>query len=173
MNWRAARPELAVAGVATVAAGVAAGAVAGWPGVAIVAAAAAVLALLLLRVLVPASAGQPLRRAREKQSARAITGYGQRRFVVETSLTSGQVYEGELRPVLEHVLAARLAERHAVNLYTDPAAARAVFCRTRRDEELWPLIDPGQRLGDDERARKPHGIPSRTLARLITRMEQL
>ena len=83
------------------------------------------------------------------------------------------MYESDLRPVLEHILAARLAENHGVNLYTEPDAARRAFCRTRGDETLWPWIDPAQTLDADERDRQRHGISRRTLARLITRLEQL
>jgi hypothetical protein len=173
MNWRPAVPELTVAAVLVTAAALAVGAVAGWPGVVIVAAVTAVIALLLLRGIVPRSAAQTLRLRQDKQRARSISGYSQRRFVVATSLTSRPMYEADLRPVLEHVLAARLAENHSVNLYTEPAAARKVFCRTRGDERLWPWIDPAQYLDADERARRRYGIPRRTLARLITRLEQL
>ena len=105
--------------------------------------------------------------------ASSISGYGQRRFVVATSVTSRGLYESDLRPVLEHILAARLADGHGVNLYTDPEAARRAFCRTRADETLWPWIDPAQALNPDDRDRHPQGIPRRALARLITRLEQL
>ena len=54
-------------------------------------------------------------------------------------------YDSELRPVLEHLLAARLAERHAVNLYQHPDAARKLLCRSPRDADLWPWIDPTTR----------------------------
>jgi hypothetical protein len=83
------------------------------------------------------------------------------------------MYESDLRPVLEHVLAARLAEHHAVNLYTEPQAARKAFCRTRADARLWRWIDPEQALNADERALQQNGISGRTLSRLITRLEQL
>jgi hypothetical protein len=173
MNWRPALPELAIAAVTVLATALAGAAVAGWPGVVIVAAATAVIALLLLRGIVPRSAAQALRMRRDKQRARSISGYAQRRFVVATSLTSRPMYESDLRPVLEHVLAARLAENHAVNLYTEPDKARKAFCRTRGDERLWRWIDPGQALDADARATQSHGIPGRTLGRLITRLEQL
>ena len=62
------------------------------------------------------------------------------------------MYESDLRPVLEHILAARLAESAAVNLYTEPAQARAAFCRSRADESLWQWIDPQQALTRDRRA---------------------
>jgi hypothetical protein len=173
MNWRPALPELIIAAIAVGVAALAGAAVAGWPGVYIVAAVTAVIALLLLRGIIPRSAAQTLRQKRDKQRARAITGYAQRRFIVSTSLTSRPVYEADLRPVLEHILAARLAENHAVNLYTEPDKARRTFCRTRGDESLWRWIDPGQRLDADERANQRHSISGRAMNRLITRLEQL
>ena len=172
-RWRAAVPELVIAAVTVIAAAVAAAAVSGWPGAVTVAVATAVLALLVLRALIPRSAAQALRRKPDKQQPRPIHGYAQRRFVVITSLSSRAMYESDLRPVLEHVLAARLAERHAVNLYTEPEKARQAFCRTRGDVSLWSWIDPAQALDADARASLRHGIPRRTLARLITRLEQL
>ena len=66
-----------------------------------------------------------------------------------------------------------MADGHGVNLYTEPEAARKAFCRTRADESLWPWIDPAQALSTDDRHRQRQGIPRRTLARLITRLEQL
>ena len=173
MNWRPALPELVVAAVMVAAAALAAAAVAGWPGVVVVAVATSVIALLLLRGVIPRSAAQTSRQKKDKQRARSISGYAQRRFVVVTSLASRPMYESDLRPVLEHILAARLAENHAVNLYTEPDAARKAFCRTRGDERLWRWIDPGQALDANERVNQKHGIPGRTLSRLITRLEQL
>jgi hypothetical protein len=173
MSWRQAVPELVIAAVTVTAAALAAAAVAGWPGVEVVAVTAAVIAVLLLRAVVPGAAAEPLRQKRDKQRARSIQGYSQRKFVVVSSLASRPMYESELRPVLEHVLAARLAENHGVNLYTEPAAAAAAFCRTRGDARLWPWIDPARALDADARAQRKYGIPRRTLARLITRLEQL
>jgi hypothetical protein len=172
-RWRAAVPELVIAAIAVTAAALAAGAVSGWPGAVTVAIAAAAIALLVLRALIPRSAAQAPRRKRSAQRARQVHGYAQRRFVVVTSLSSRAMYESDLRPALEHVLAARLAERHAVNLYTEPEQARQVFCRTRADASLWPWIDPAQALDADARARQKRGISRRALARLITRLEQL
>lgn len=172
-RWSGAVPELAVAAVLVAVLMVAAAFVSGWPGVVVVAAVAAALALLVLRGLIPRSAEQAFRLARNKERSRAIYGYAQRRFIVGTSLTSRAMYESDLRPVLEHVLAARLAESSDINLYTEPDRARRAFCRTRAHEELWRWIDPGQALNADDRARQRRGIPRRTLARLITRLEQL
>jgi hypothetical protein len=173
MSWRPALPELVIAAITVAAAVLAAAAVAGWPGVVIVAAVTTVIAVLLLRGIVPRPAAESLRRRKDNQRARPISGYSQRKYIVATSLASRPVYESDLRPVLEHILAARLAENHAVNLYTEPDRARQAFCRTRGDERLWRWIDPRQILDADERARESHGIPSRILFRLIARLEQL
>jgi hypothetical protein len=134
---------------------------------------AAAITLVLLRSVIPRSAAETLRLRHEKQRERSLSGYSQRRFVVATSLDNRAMYEADLRPVLEHILAARLAENHAVNLYTEPAAARRAFCRTRADERLWEWIDPQQAPEIDARANFRSGIPGRTLNQLITRLEQL
>ncbi len=172
-NLRRGTPELVIAAVAVAATAIAGGAVAGWPGVAAVAIGAAALSLVVVRGLVPRSAAQSVRHTRDKQVARAITGYPQRRSIVVSSLTSRAFYEADLRPVLEHLLAARLAENHGINLYQDPAAARRAFCRTSADQALWPWIDPAHVLRGEERDMQRPGISRRTLARLINRLEQL
>jgi hypothetical protein len=166
-------PELVIATVFVVAAALAGGAVAGWPGVAVVAIVAAAIAMVVVRGVIPRSAAQSVRHTRDKQVARAIAGYAQRRYVVAASVSSKAFYEADLRPVLEHLLAARLAEKHGINLYTEPAAARATFCRNRGDEALWRLVDPAQVPPPDRRELEGHGIPRRTLARLVNRLEQL
>ena len=171
--WREAVPELVIAAIAVGAAELAADAVAGWPGLATVAIVAAALSLVVLRGLVPRSAAQSVRHTKDKQVARAITGYPQRRSVVGSSLSSRAFYEADLRPVLEHLLAARLAEHHGINLYQDPAAARQAFCRTRADAGLWPWVDPARALRGEDHDMQRLGIPRRTLARLINRLEQL
>lgn len=171
--WRGAAPELTIAAIVIGVAALAAGAVAGWPGVAIVVIVTAAGSLVVLRGMAPRSAMQSVKRTRDKQVARAITGYPQRRSVVATSLTSRIFYEADLRPLLEHLLAARLAENYGINLYQDPAAAKSTFCRSRGDEALWAWVDPAQALRAEDRDLQKYGIPRRTLARLINRLEQL
>jgi hypothetical protein len=171
--WRGAGPELIIAAITVGAAALAGGAVAGWPGMATALIAAASLAIVVLRGLAPRSAAQSIRRAKDKEVARAITGYPQRRFMVKSSLSSRAFYEADLRPILEHLLAARLSENHGINLYQDPAAARAAFCRGRGDEALWAWIDPALALRALDPNMQRYGIPGRTLARIITRLEQL
>jgi hypothetical protein len=46
-------------------------------------------------------------------------------------------YERGLRRELTRLAAARVAERHGVNLYRDPQAARQLI-----GPDLWPLVDP-------------------------------
>jgi hypothetical protein len=134
--------------------------------------------MVLVRTLLPQLTPDAARKALQKPRARILTGYSHRRFVVHNAMTSQNYYDLELRPVLEHLLAARLAERHGVHLYQDPAAARQLLCRTPRDSGLWRWIDPATR---PERSARdgPHpghdgrGIPRHTLARLIDRLEKL
>jgi hypothetical protein len=172
--WRGIRPELVIAAVLAAAAGVAGYAMAGWAGLSVVVSVAAAIALAVLRVLLPKLPLDRDRTARKKPTARALTGYAQRRVVVETATSSLAAYNGELRPLLEHLLAARLAQRHGVHLYQDPAAARALLCRDARDADLWAWIDPATRPKESPRGQaEKSGIPRRTLARLIDRLEIL
>jgi len=142
--------------------------------VAVVTAAAA---MVLLRGLLPQLTPDTAKTAREKPRARTLTGYSHRRFIVHTAMTSRNYYDAELRPVLEHLLAARLAERHGVHLYRDPAAARRLLCRHPRDADLWRWIDPGSGTARVQTAVRDgperRGIPRRALARLVDRLEKL
>jgi hypothetical protein len=168
--WQGTAPELAVAAAAAVVAGVTGWAVAGWAGLGVVAIATAVLALLVIRGLLPQAIADVAKQAREKRKARPVSGYSHRRFVVESSTSNRAFYDLELRPVLEHLLAARLAERHGINLYQDPAAARGLLCKHRRDATLWQWIDPAAAATAQGSHR---GIPRYVLARLIERLEKL
>ena len=89
--------------------------------------------MILLRFLLPQLTPDASRKARDRPRARILTGYSRRRFTVRNAMTSQNYYNLELRPVLEHLLAARLAERHGVHLYQDPDAARRLLCRNPRD----------------------------------------
>jgi hypothetical protein len=176
--WRGTAPELITAAVAVTVAAVAGYVTAGWAGLAVVAVAAAAGVMVLVRVLLPQLTPDAARKAREKPRARTLTGYSHRRFVVHNAMTSPNYYDVELRPVLEHLLAARLAERHDINLYQDPEKARRLLCRTPRDEGLWRWIDPATRpdrsaLDRPQPGHERRGIPRHTLARLIDRLEKL
>jgi hypothetical protein len=173
--WLGSAPEIVIAVVLTAATALAGYLLAGWDGLTAVAVGAAALAMILLRALLPQLTPDSARKAREKPTARSLSGYSHRRFVVKTSMDSVGFYNHELRPLLEHLLAARLAERHGVNLYAYPSAARALLCRSARDADLWEWIDPANRPEPAARAPGPdrRGIPPRTLARLLDRLEKL
>jgi hypothetical protein len=172
--WRGTRPELVITGILVAAAAVAGYATAGWAGLSVVAIATAAIAVVVLRALLPQLTPDQAPKAKVKPTARTLSGFSHRRFVVRTAMTSRDFYNLELRPVLEHLLAARLAERHDVHLYQDPAAARALLCRTSRDADLWAWIDPATRPEAASQGGPEHsGIPRRTLARLIDRLEKL
>ena len=173
--WRGTAPELLIAAAAVTAAALAGYAVAGWAGLTGVTAATAAGVLVLVRALLPQLTPEAARKAPEKPRARRLTGYSHRRFIVRNAMSSQDDYDLELRPVLEHLLAARLAERHGVHLYQDPDAARRVLCRDPRDAGLWPWIDPATRPDSSSRdaAARRRGIPRRTLARLVDRLEKL
>ena len=175
--WRGTTAELVIAAVLVTVTAVAGYVMASWAGLAVVAVAAAAVAMLVLRALLPQLTPDEARKAREKPTARTLSGYSHRRFIVQTAMTSRGFYDGELRPVLEHLLAARLAERHGVHLYQDPEAARRLLCRNPRDADLWGWIDPDR---NSTRSTYPardaperRGIPRRTLGRLIDPLEKL
>jgi hypothetical protein len=176
--WRGAVPELLIAAALVLVLAAAGYVMASWAGLTVVAVATAAIALVILRGLLPAASPDKSRTAVQKTQARSLSGYSHRRFVVRTASESLSFYQGELRPVLEHLLAARLAERHGVNLYADPEAGRRLLCRTSRDADLWAWIDPATRpqvagtsagLGTSNE----RGIPGRTLTRLVDRLERL
>jgi hypothetical protein len=66
-----------------------------------------------------------------------------------------------MRPQLQRLFAARLAERHGVEMYRDPQRARAAV-----GAELWPWIDPGAT------APQPT-LPEPVLRSLLDRLEAL
>jgi len=173
--WVGTTPELGVAAVLVGAAAVAGYTMAGWPGLTVVAVGTAAIAMVVLRILLPQLTPDAAKTAVQKPHTRTLTGYSHRRFVVHTAMTSESYYNSELRPVLEHLLAARLAERHNVNLYQDPEAARRLLCRNPRDADLWRWLDPATRPTSAPRGAigDKRGIPRRTMARLIDRLEKL
>ena len=181
--WRGAGPELVIAGVVIAVAAAVGYLLAGWAGLSVAVTAGAAAAMLVLRYVLPTLTPDAARKAREKPQARLLSGYSHRRFVVHNAIASRGFYQSELRPVLEHLLAARLAERHGVHLYQDPDAARRLLCRRPRDADLWPWIEPVPKPPEapegaeqETRASKAGtepGIPRRTLARLIDRLERL
>ena len=107
-----------------------------------------------------------------------LSGYWHYVADLRDGMAGAAAYEQRLRPALEHLLAARLAERHGINLYRDPGGGPAAAVPTGgRDDDLWAWIDPVARPGASRRPRDPQRPPAasrgRTLERLIDRLEQL
>lgn len=135
----------------------------------------AVALLVLLRGLLPSPIAPALRQRTWRASGlTSFTGFWRKRASVSTATSSMVSYDAELRPTLQHLLAARLAERHDVNLYTDPDAARRLLLggavNSRRDDQLWYWLDPARPAETRQNVR---GIPPRTLAVIIDRLERL
>jgi hypothetical protein len=178
--WRAVLPEIIVAAVAVAATGAAGYAVAGRGAFAVVAVWAGVISLIVLRSLI-----LPLSRASSPEDASgpdpavpapvlsSFSRQWRRRSRLADAQASLAAYEAGLRGQLENLLASRLAERHGISLYDDPAAARRTFAgESATYDSLWPWIDPDRPKPADQPPNQP-GIPYRTLARLLDRLEQL
>jgi hypothetical protein len=184
--WRQAAPEIVIAALAVAAAAAAGYAVAGPGAFAVVVVAAAVISLLVLRSLVrPLSLGSSPEDVSGPDPAvpapvmSSFSRQWRRRSRLADAQASMTAYEAGLRGQLENLLASRLAERHGISLYDDPAAARRVFAGgSPGHDSLWPWIDPAQKTGAAQEAGlvlpgDQPGIPYRTLARLIDRLEHL
>jgi hypothetical protein len=170
-SWRAAAPEIGIAAVVVAVAAVAGYAAAGLPGLTLVVLIAAAAAVVALRTLAPpAATPEPRRPADHEAIPATFTGYWRKRAGLADGTRSMTAYDVELRRTLQHLLAARLAERHGVSLRDDPQTARRLLCPRGRDEALWYWVDPARPPVKTERRA---GIPPRTLARLIDRLEQL
>jgi hypothetical protein len=169
-GWRASMPEVIIAAVLMTVITIAAYGWAGSSGAAMVLACGAILALAFLRWL-PTAESRPETQAEEWDGPgqTAIAGFWRRRGAVREATTSMAAFENELRPTLQHLLAARLAERHGVSLYAEPEAARSLLLSRGWDTKLWYWLDPGR----PARPEDGHGVPTRTLAAIIRRLEQL
>jgi hypothetical protein len=171
-GWRSAIPEVCIAAAVAAVAAAVGYAAAGMPGVVLVVTVAVAGALVLLRILAPPPTGPPHPGQLSDTEAIPVTfsGYWRKRAGLVDGTKSMTVYDAELRGTLQHLLAARLAERHGISLHDDPAAARRLLCPRTRDSGLWYWVDPVRpptTTGDQS------GIPPRTLAKLIDRLEQL
>jgi hypothetical protein len=179
-GWRGSGPELTVTAVLMLATCAAVYGYAGVGAAVITLIVWAVVLLVLLRWLVPAT-GAPLLQHEETWRATgrtSFTSFWRKQGVLTNATASMMSYDAELRPTLQHLLAARLAERHDVNLYQDPATARRLLLsgaargtiRGGRDDQLWYWLDPARPA---ETRSHVTGIPPRTLAAIIDRLERL
>lgn len=168
--WRSAVPELAAAGIALLSCAIAAFFLAGLAGAVLVVVIFSVLALGALVLVLPRTSTQSAPGL--PKSGREIVWVGSY-WRLQAQLKEGRAskfsYRYGLGTRLEHLLAARLSERHGVNLYREPEAARRVLCAKRSDADLWAWVNPARQAPE----RNSAGIPARTLARLVRRLEQL
>jgi hypothetical protein len=74
-------------------------------------------------------------------------------------------YDMVTRPLLVRLLASRLSDRHGVDLYRSPEAARALV-----GDDLWWWLDPDRHA---EGSSQPPGVDVGTLTRLVDRLETL
>jgi hypothetical protein len=170
-GWREAAPELVIGGLAVAAACAGAWAFAGVAAAVVVLAGAGAVALVVLRFLTPADDVPPAFEHPEDQRARTtFAGFWRRRAGVQAATEAMTAYDFELRGTLQHLLAARLAELHGISLYDDPEAARKLVTAGGRDR-LWFWLDPA-RPAVTEHSRSA-GIPPRTLAAILDRLERL
>jgi hypothetical protein len=170
-GWRASLLELASCAILVASTSLAAYAYAG-AGVAVLTVAGwAVASLAFLRSLVP-TVPEPLteQSSGSSQGRSSFLGLWRKRAIVHDATRSMVSYDTELRPTLQHLLAARLAERHGVSLYAEPAAARRLVLPGPHDDALWFWLDPA-RPAETEQRRS--GIPPRTLAVILDRLERL
>jgi len=171
-GWRGAWPEAVIAVVAAAALGTGAYAFAGTGAALATLTLAGAVMLAGLRGLVPPDevAAPPQEVVDVRGQATTFTRFWRRHSDVQAATRSMVAYDLELRATLQHLLAARLAERHGVSLYDDPDAARRLVARGGRDQ-LWYWLDPGREpVADGGRAA---GIPPRTLSAIIDRLEHL
>ena len=169
-GWRAATPELAIATALVCVSSTAVYLYAGIGTAAVAVVIWSALTLAALRWIVPPTA-QPLSEQTPWRGLgrTSFTGYCRKRAMLNDASASMVSYDAELRLTLQHLLAARLAERHGLSLYDDPDAARRLLLRAG-DDGLWYWLDP-RRPADSNQQRR--GIPPRTLAAIIDRLERL
>lgn len=175
-GWREATPEIIIAVILVAAVGIAGYALAGAAAPGVVAIGAAVIALVAFRGMLPPDQAPPLQELGESagQIPASFTGFWRKRAGLADGTRSAASYDAALRLTLQHLLAARLAERHGISLRDDPDLARRLLCHGERDDGLWYWVDPARpavQAGADSGSQP--GIPPRTLARLIDRLERL
>jgi hypothetical protein len=170
-RWQECLPELGAAAFLVLSTSLAVYAYAGLGTAVLVVGGWAVAALASLLALVPVAI-KPLTQ-QDQRSVRGHTsflGFWRKRTELHDATASMAAYDAALRPTLQHLLAARLAERHGVSLHADPAAARRLLLPGHGDQALWFWLDPLRPAENDPHRR---GIPARTLAAIFDRLERL
>jgi hypothetical protein len=145
---------------------VAATAAAGAAGLLVSVSVLAGLAVLVLALRLPGAA--PARhRSRPGPSVDNVPYRAFRQVAEQLSWAdvSPRHYDVVTRPLLTRLAAARLADRHRVDLWSDPGGARAVL-----GDDVWTWVDPAREASRDS---QPPGIGPETLTRIVDRLESL
>ena len=141
-------------------------AVAGAAGLLVALSVLAVVTTAVLVLLVP---GAPLRhRPRRPGLPVEDAPYRAYRQVAEQlswAAVSPRHYDVVTRPLLVRLAASRLADRHRVDLHTEPARSRELL-----GEDVWPWVDPQQAASRDS---QPPGVGQDVLSRVVERLEKL
>jgi hypothetical protein len=171
-GWRGSVPELVITCVLLLGTCAAVYGYLGAGAAAIALAVWATVLLIMLRIGLPAT---PLPQAVPDERWQHIPrssflGFWRKRGMISDAIASMTGYDFELRITLQHLLAARLAERHGISLYAEPDKARRLLLPAEREQELWFWLDPSRPAATREGR---HGIPPRTLAAIIDRLERL
>lgn len=141
-------------------------ALAGLGGLVVALSVVAVGALLAGLLAVPAAPSRRVRRRRPvRQENAPYRSYRRIAEALSWATVSPRHYDVVTRPVLQRLLVTRLAERHGLDPVRSPAAAEAVV-----GSDLWHWLDPGRPA---DAASHPPGLDSRTLARIVDRLESL
>lgn len=187
-GWSGAKPELAVVAGLILSLSAAAWIIDGPTAASLVVLISVAASLVLLRTLVARedpSGDRDTESPRPRQTpdepgpmgleqirlTHSFTGFWRTQSDLASATKSLSAWDYGTRPRLTNLLAARLAERHGVNLAHEPQAARHLLLGADDHNDLWYWIDP-RRPSPPDASSKP-GIPPGALAALIERLEQL
>lgn len=171
-GWSTARRELATASGLVAALSGGTWLVLGAAAAAIVALVCVAVGLVVLRGLIPRASTPPeLPDVTYDAPTLSFAGYWRTQFELNAGTKSLSAWDLNTRRRMQNLLAARLAERRGINLTAEPEAAKAALIGSSRRADLWYWVDP-QRPTPADASSRP-GIPPRTLAALIQRLEQL
>ena len=171
-RWAAARRELTIGACLVLALTAAAWVLLGAATAGIVALICLTLGLVAMRTLIDPRTEPPEQPDPPYDApTQSFIGFWRTQFELNSGTKSLSAWDLNTRRRMQNLLAARLSERHGISLSEEPGAARRAFIGTSRRTDLWYWVDPDRPTPPDAGSRP--GIPPRTLAALIQRLEQL